>query len=195
MGRLARIGSPIHPVASQKINGAWALLQRQYGRLQCPTSMGLLFRVYMICVPPTASYSCEVLGHYNLKAATAASCEALAKSHLHILRHISGVRSKSAVSILLAEFGLMCLPAQWLLRAATFWNALAALPPTPVYRKMALNASAWATSVSSAIRGTGYHLPISQGGMVHIDVQVLSSHLRQRRDAGLTHVHIQKLVC
>ena len=32
------------------------------------------------------------------------------------------------VSILLAECGLMCLPDQWLLRAATFWNALAALP-------------------------------------------------------------------
>ena len=82
-------------------------------------------------MPPTASYGCEVWGHYKLTAATAASCEALAKSHLHILRQISGVRSKTAVSIHLAEFGLMCLPDQWLLRAATFWNALAALPPTP----------------------------------------------------------------
>ena len=32
------------------------------------------------------------------------------------------------MSILLAEFGLMCLPDQWLLRAATFWNALAPGP-------------------------------------------------------------------
>ena len=87
------------------------------------------------------------------------------------------------MSILLAKFGLMCLPDQWLLRAATFWNALAALPPTSIYTKMAFNASAWATSMSSGIRGTGYHLPISQGDMVHIDVQVLSFHLRQRRDA------------
>ena len=86
---------------------------------------GPAVRVYMVCVPPTASYGCEVWGHYKLTAATAASREALAKSHLHILRQISGVRSKTAVSILLAEFGLMCLPDQWLLREATFWNALA----------------------------------------------------------------------
>ena len=124
----------------------WALLQRQYGQLQCLSSVGLPFRIYMICVPPTASYG-EVWGHYKLTAATAASREALAKSHLHILRQNSGVRSKTAVSILLAEFGLTCLPDQWLLRAATFWNALAALPPTSIYKRMALDASVWAKGV------------------------------------------------
>ena len=115
-------------------------LQRQYGRLQCLSSVGLLFRIYMVCVPPTAPYGCEVWGHYKLQIATAASRQALAKSHLHILRQISGVGSSTAVSILLAEFGLMSLPGQWLLRAATFWNALAALPPTSLYKKMALGA-------------------------------------------------------
>ena len=85
------------------------------------------------------------------------------------------------MSILLAEFGPMSLPDQWLLRAATFWNVLAALPPTVIHRKMALSASAWATSVSCAIRHTGCHFLMSH--MVSIDVQVWSSHLRQRRDA------------
>ena len=175
--------SPSFLNLKQKMYGAWALLQRQYGRLQCLSSVGLLFRVFMMCVPPTASYGCKAWGHYKLTAATAASREALAKSHLHILRQISGVRSKSALSILLAEFGLMCLPDQWLLRAATFWNALAALPPTSLYKRMDLDASPWAKGVSSAVRRTGYHLPISQGDMVHIDIRVLSAHLRQCRDA------------
>ena len=149
------------------------LLQRQHGRLQCLSSVGLLFRVYMVCVPPTASYGCEVWGHYKFQIATAASgsCQALAKPHLHILRQISGVRRSTAVSVLLAEFGLMCLPDQWLLRAATFWNALAALPPTSLYKKMALAfACAWATGVSKAVRGTGYDMSIRQGAMDHIDV-------------------------
>ena len=44
------------------------------------------------------------------------------------------------MSILLAESGLMCLPDQWLLRAATFWNVLAALPPGFLYKWMALDA-------------------------------------------------------
>ena len=89
----------------------------------------------------------------------------------------------------------MCLPDQWLLRAATFWNALAALPPTSMYKRMALNASALAKGVSSAIRRTGYHLPISQGDMVHIDVQILSSHLRQRRDAIWENLDICPRTC
>ena len=52
----------------------------------------------------------------------------------HILRHISGVMSSTAVSVPLAECGLMCLPDQWLLRTATFWNALAALPPGALHK-------------------------------------------------------------
>jgi hypothetical protein len=73
------------------------------------------------------------------------------------------------VSILLAEC-MMCLPDQWLLRAATFCNALAALPPTSIYKRMALDTSTWAKGVSNAITVTGYHLPTSQGDMVHIDI-------------------------
>ena len=40
--------------------GAWALLKRQYGRLQCLASVGLMFRVYEACVPQTAAYGCEI---------------------------------------------------------------------------------------------------------------------------------------
>ena len=48
---------------------------------------------------------------------------------------------------------------------------------------MALDTFTWAKGVSNAITRTGYHLPTSQGDMVHIDIQVLSAHLRQRKDA------------
>ena len=137
----------------QKMYGAWALLQRQYGRLQCLSSVGLLARIYMVCVPPTASYGCEVWGPYKLQSASAASREALAKSHLHILRQISGVRSSTAVSIPLAEFGLMPLPDQWLLRAATFWNGIVALPPTSLYKKMALDACTLVCRRRSGVQG------------------------------------------
>ena len=45
------------------------------------------------------------------------------------------------MSILLAEFSMKCFPDQWLSRAATFWNALAALPPGSLHKQTALNAS------------------------------------------------------
>ena len=39
---------------------AWALLKRQYGRLQCLSSIGLLSKRYIACVPRTASHDCEI---------------------------------------------------------------------------------------------------------------------------------------
>ena len=78
---------------------------------------------------------------------------------------------------------MKCLPDQRLCRAATFWNALAVLPPGSLYKQMALDACAWASSVSRAIRGPGYDLCIKQDDMDHIDIQVLSFHLRQCWDA------------
>ena len=41
--------SPSFVNLKHKMYGAWALLQQQYGRLQCLSSVSLLFRVYMIC--------------------------------------------------------------------------------------------------------------------------------------------------
>jgi hypothetical protein len=130
--------------------GAWIPLPRQKGCLQCLSSVGLLVRIYMVCLPPTASYGCEVWGHYrlppaaaNLRRALAKLRGALAKSYLHLLRQIWGVSGSTAEFILLAELGLQSLPDAWLLRRATFWNALAALPPASLYKKMALNTCAW----------------------------------------------------
>ena len=142
-----------------------------------------MFCPYMFCVPPMASHGCEVWGHCKLQIANAASRQGLAKSHLQILRQISGVCKSTAVSILLAEFGLMCLPAQCLLWTVTFWNALAALPPGS-YTKRWLWMPATGPLACRGNQGTGYYLCIRQDDMDQIDIQVLSSHLGQRRDAG-----------
>ena len=165
--------------------GALDPLQQQYGRLQCLSSVGLLFRIYicMVCVPPTASYGCGVIASFKLPL------QPLMRPWQSPTYKFSGTSQVLGVQLqcqYLAELGLMCLPDQWLLRAATFWNALAALPPGSLCKQMALNAHwhACASSMSRAIRGTGYDLCIRQDDMHHIDIQVLSSHLscRQRRD-------------
>ena len=129
-----------------KMCAAWALLKRQYGRLQCLSSVGLLFRLYMVCVPSTASYGCEIWGLPRLPTAAAAARQQLSQSYLHMLREISGVRRCTPTPILLAEFGIKSLPDQWLLRAAGFWNSLASLPIGNVFRHVALDACSAAIS-------------------------------------------------
>ena len=46
----------------QKMCGAWATLQRQVAGLDCGVALGLLSRTYAACVPPMASYGCELWG-------------------------------------------------------------------------------------------------------------------------------------
>jgi hypothetical protein len=50
---------------------------------------------------------------------------------------------------------IQSLPDEWLLRGATIWNALAALPPASLCKKMALDTCAWSSSMSKAIRKRG----------------------------------------
>lgn len=58
--------SATFPNRKQITYAAWALLKRQYGRLECLSSVGLLFRVACPIVPSAASYGCEVCGAYQL---------------------------------------------------------------------------------------------------------------------------------
>ena len=76
----------------RKMWGAWAQLRQQYGKLQCSMSAGLLLRLYDACVPPTASYGCEVWGLRSLLVGDSRrGWAALASSHLRILNDIAGV--------------------------------------------------------------------------------------------------------
>ena len=103
---------PTFLALKQKMFASWALLKRQYGRLQCLSSVGLMFRLCTSVVQSTACYGCEVWG-----AATFASKERedLVKGYLQILREITGVRTSTPTAILLAELGLQALSDEWLL--------------------------------------------------------------------------------
>ena len=81
------------------------------------------------CVAPVADLACQ---RTMLQ-------ECPYKGYLHILREITGVRTSTPTAILLAELGLLALSDEWLLRAAKFWNNLAALPSDNIYKCMALD--------------------------------------------------------
>ena len=81
------------PMLKKKTFGAWALLKRQYGRLRCLASFGLMFRVYEACVPPTAAYACEIWGFQQFSQQYGALRLELATSHLQMLKEITSVRA------------------------------------------------------------------------------------------------------
>ena len=180
------------PMLKKNMFGAWALLKRQYGRLQCLASVGLMFRVYEACVPSTASYGCEIWGFQPFPQQYRILGKSLITSHLQMLKEITGVRGSTSTDILLAELGLKSLHHVWLLRAAKFWNNLAGKPSGNLFRCIALDCCRaavaaskrnWAWSMFKAVHATGYELSIRCDDMDAIDIPALQQHIMQQRDS------------
>ena len=139
------------PMLKKNMFGAWALLKRQYGRLQCLASVGLMFRVYEACVPSTASYGCEIWGFQPFPQQYRILRKSLITSNLQMLKEITGVRGSTSTDILLAELGLKSLHHVWLLRAAKFWNNLAGKLSGNLYRCIALDCCRAAVAASVCV--------------------------------------------
>ena len=159
--------------------GAWARLRRQYGKLQCVLSVGLLLRLYDACVPPTASYGCEVWGLRPLPTgAPRMARDSLASSHLKLLRGIARVPTSVHTAILLAELEQRPLHHAWWRRMACFWNGLAAQPAGNLYKQVAQdnlwdaithNTKNWAWAFIRGLRDMGYDFPIRFDVLVPVD--------------------------
>ena len=153
------------PSLRQKMFAAWALLKRQYGNLSCSSSVGLLLKVYDVCVPATASYGCEVWACQRYSAAASTQRAALPKLHLQILKQILGVRKTVPTAAVWKELPVKRLETVWWQRTITFWNSLAASPADSLYRRIALasccsaitkNVHNWAWSLYRGVRACGY---------------------------------------
>ena len=108
--------------------GAWALLQQQYGQLQCAAFIKLLLKSCKTCVPPTGLYGSEVWGPYRLSAALSPAGDLFGLLNLQILKQNVVIRSTVATGILLKELHVHPFEnASWL-RAVRFWTDLTSLP-------------------------------------------------------------------
>ena len=101
------------PMLKQKMFAAWALLKRQYGNLSCTSSVGLLLRVYDVCVPATASYGCEIWACQRFPAGAAPQRAALPKLHSQILKQILGVRKTVPTELVWREVPVKRLEDIW----------------------------------------------------------------------------------
>lgn len=157
--------APLH----QRSWAAWALLQRQYGQLKCATSVALLLHLYDVCVPPTASYGCEVWGVRRLGGDLQKARAQLESAHVKMLRQIAGVRTSAPTAILFKELEMRPLVHVWWQRTVQFWNNLAAAPPNSLHHQVALadcrdavlhGVHNWASGVMHGLRLLGYQFTI-----------------------------------
>ena len=151
----------------KKMWGAWAQLRRQYGSLQCSTSVGLLLRLYNTCVPSTASYGCEVWGLREFSSDIQRGRDALGTSHLRILKELAALPTSMSTDMLLHELGQRPLSHGWWQRLVRFWNSLASLPDANLYKQVALDSSRdaiarnvqnWAMGVFQGLRKLGMRM-------------------------------------
>ena len=142
-------------------------------------------------VQSTACYGCEVWGAAKFAPQQR---EDLIKGYLQILREITGGRTSTPTALLLAEVGIKALSDEWLLRAAKFWNNLAARPTQDIFCCMALDScrsaigsrnrrKSWAGSMHRAVIDAGYQITIILDDIITIDIEFLRMCITHRRDA------------
>ncbi len=172
----------------QKMWRAWAVLQRQYAGLNCGVSLSLLYRVHQACIPPVASYGCELWGLRTMPPRQAAARQKLAVGHVNMLRQITGLRKSTPHEMVFLESGGAPLQHSWLLRAVTFWNNIRALASTSLFQRVALDsiyqahlgASNWASSFAEALRDIGCDFPLIPGSMEFVDPSLVRHLLTQK---------------
>ena len=145
--------------------GAWATLQRQYAGLDCGVSLA---RVHQACIPPVANYGCELWGLRNMATRQARQREKLLMVHVNMLRSVIGARKSTPQALVLLESSraprLRCLAAA----IGHILEQLARLPPTSLFRRIALDSVAqallgthnWASSLVTSLAAVEYTLSL-----------------------------------
>ena len=143
-------------------------------------SVGLLLQLYEACVPPTASYGCEVWGLHKLSPGVSREGRAaLATLHLGYLKEIARVPVSVHTSMLLHELGQRPFHHLWWRRTIRFWNTLAALHDGDLFRQVAVDACRdavtldvhnWAWAFMCGLRAMGYEYTIRCDTLIPVDV-------------------------
>ena len=140
-----------------------------FEKLQCSTSGWLLLCVYDVCVPPTASYACELCALHAMSAEHRKGRNSMASAHIKILKQIAGVRTVVPAAVLFRDLGVRPLPHIWWQRMVKFWICLAELPASSVHGQACLDdcwdavvghVKNWAYCFITGLRFLGYELLI-----------------------------------
>ena len=184
----------------QQLCGANALVRRQYGRLDCSNSVWLQLQLHQTCVVPAGSFACEIWGPSVLTGAARKGRARLETCCLGQIKRMAGLRGSVASPIVCRELGVMPLRHVWLLRAAKFWNGLAA--GDAFHKAVALDCVTeairgrdnWVRGLSSELASVGY--PMQLGEVMHpIEIGALRSRLSANLDAVWAGLAVSPRLC
>ena len=171
---------------------SYAVLRKQYGRLECSHSAWLLLQLHRtVSEIWGVSLLPGVTGHRNHLAAMS----------LRQIKHLARLRESVSTAIVYEELGVSPLQHTWLLRAARFWNSLAA--GSDFYRQVALDSVRgalhgsrnWAFGLRSQLQAVGYGLQLDPNAMHPIEISALRVLLKAQLDAPWQGLHISPRLC
>ena len=140
-------------------------------------SVGLIHQLYEACVPPAASYGCEIWGLRKMPPGLAAKRRALSQGHLNILRQITHLRKSTPPYIVFSECDAQPLE-DTRLRCVVFWNNLCELPPDSVFGQVAHESfvlahqtqSGWVHDFFAALLAIGFPADDVPSALLRIEV-------------------------
>ena len=162
------LGAGLAPLQG-RLHASWAKLQGQFGELHDGRSVWLMRALFLAAVPPAGSYGCEVWG-----VRFQGQRQALAKTHVQLLRRLLRLPKSVSAALVLRELGVASPQALWLRGVLRFLDALARAPADSLWRAVALsdwddaivrNVKNWAWYLYSTLRDLDYP--------VHIDRRAL----------------------
>ena len=198
------VSSTLSAFCTKRCGPAWSLLHRQYANLRCALSFSLLLRAYHACVPPVASYACELWGVRRLFPPVRKLRDKLGQSHVQILRRIACVRATVPAPIVLSENGSQRLSHGWWLRTVHFWNALAAMPASSLFAQVALsncrdavvhNVHNWAFSFMRGLRALGYNFTLRCDQLDVVDVACVKKLLCRQMEQPFQGLDVSPCTC
>ena len=126
------------PALFAKQLAAGAILSQQVLRLGATPHPGMQLRVFHACVPPVASYACELWSTVALPRAATKAKRQMEAAYLTALRRILTLSPSVASPIVLQESGSRPISHTWLHRTTKFYNNVLALPADSLCRRILL---------------------------------------------------------
>ena len=192
------------PALFAKQLAAGAILSQQVLRLGATPHPGMQLRAFYACVPPVASYACELWSARALPRAATKAKRQMEAAYVTALRRILTLPPSVTPAIVLAESSSRPISHTWLQRTTKFYNNVLALPADSLCRRILLlqmadasqfGADNWFQSFLHTLSCVQYTYSYSSGSAPIVDEHTLRLKLSLQQQSVFQAVHVCPRSC